>query len=115
MKKIITIVLTFLFIYVPSQDKKEYVYLTRQTDSARTFKWAIAGKPVTFFLQYEVNSDCSMYFYSVKGWYYYDNYRIKIPLLGYYNGNSFFIISRKMMKKNLFINFRQENLYQKTS
>ncbi|KMQ66378.1 hypothetical protein ACM46_02225 [Chryseobacterium angstadtii] len=61
------------------------VELKSVTDSSQVFKGEIAGMPVTIQLYFSGIADCSLYQYFVDGWYYYDKYQKKIPLIGVYD------------------------------
>jgi len=61
-----------------SQNEVKYI-----TEDSRTFKGSINGAPVTLFLQNKAIIDCNLHDRFIDGWYYYDKYKIKIPLSGY--------------------------------
>ncbi|WP_223608593.1 hypothetical protein [Chryseobacterium sp. OSA05B] len=61
------------------------VELKAVTDSSQVFKGEIAGVPVTMQLHFAGIADCSLYQYFVDGWYHYDKYQKKIPLIGIYD------------------------------
>lgn len=76
-KEIVFIILLFSGILF-SQNKVE-----PKTTESRIFKGTIQGQPITLFLKNVEIIDCSLYGNHIEGWYYYDKYKIKIPLNGY--------------------------------
>ncbi len=54
-----------------------------KTENSRIFKGTIQSSPVTIFLENKEIIDCDRYDTFVEGWYYYDKYKIKIPLSGF--------------------------------
>ena len=81
MKHIFSLFLLFLSIFVFSQNK----VVTKSQNSVQ-FKGSISGSPITLFLKNQEILDCDEYDRFVEGWYYYDKYKIKIPLNGYTKG-----------------------------
>jgi hypothetical protein len=61
------------------------VELKKVTDSSQIFKGEIAGNTITMQLNFDGIIDCNQYQHFVKGWYYYDKYKKKIPLTGVYD------------------------------
>ncbi|WP_341906604.1 hypothetical protein [Fluviicola taffensis] len=86
MKKIILIL--FLFPVMSSlnaQEKK--IYIEDFTINDQLIHGVIDEKySVTMYLTFEQYSYETGMFYSVSGWYYYDNIKKKIPLVGIYSG-----------------------------
>ncbi|MGC4235559.1 MAG: hypothetical protein QM594_21480 [Niabella sp.] len=74
--------LSFLFIisslFAFSQNEVNYI-----REVSRTFKGTIDGAPITIFLQDKEIIDCNLHDRFIEGWYYYNKYKIKIPLNGY--------------------------------
>ncbi|WP_278377977.1 hypothetical protein [Chryseobacterium arthrosphaerae] len=81
MKKIFAVFLFFSLTFAHCQK----VELNTVTDSSQIFKGEIAGVPVTLQLHYDGIPDCNLYQHFVNGWYYYDKYQKKIPLIGVYD------------------------------
>lgn len=81
MKKLLTIVFLPFFVLCFCQK----VELKAVKDSSQIFKGEIAGMPVTLQLYFAGIADCSLYQYFVEGWYSYDKYQKKIPLIGIYD------------------------------
>lgn len=81
MKKLL--ILLLLSFFLPGKSQK--IELKTITDSSQIFKGEIAGVPITLQLHYDGIPDCSLYQYFVEGWYYYDKYQKKIPLIGLYD------------------------------
>ncbi len=55
--------------------------------TSKVFKGKIGeGTDITMYLEYYELSGFHYDVYSVKGWYYYDKYKKKIPIVGIYNG-----------------------------
>lgn len=81
MKHNFSFILFLLSIVVFSQNK----VITKSENSVQ-FKGNIQGSPITIFLKNQDIIDCDDYDRFVEGWYYYDKYKIKIPLNGYTKG-----------------------------
>ena len=81
MKKLLITLLIPLFTLCLCQK----VELKAVTDSSQIFKGEIAGMPVTMQLYFAGIADCNLSQYFVDGWYYYDKYQKKIPLIGIYD------------------------------
>lgn len=81
MKKILILLLFFKFIFTYCQK----IELKSVTDSSQTFKGEIGGNAITMELNFDGIVDCHQYQHFVKGWYYYDKYKKKIPLTGVYD------------------------------
>lgn len=79
MKNIFTLFVIFSSSILFSQDRQ---VVFRSQDS-KTLKGTIDGNPITMYLENGEMVDCAIYDTYVKGWYYYDKYKIKIPLHGY--------------------------------
>lgn len=77
-RRIFSFLFTISSLLVFSQNKVNYI-----TEASRTFKGSINGAPITIFLQNKEIIDCNLHDRFVEGWYYYDKYKIKIPLSGY--------------------------------
>lgn len=86
MKIVITfLVLFFSFSALKAQEKK--IYIEDFTINDQIIHGVIDGKyPVTMYLKFEEYSPENWLFYSITGWYYYDNIKKKIPLVGIYSG-----------------------------
>lgn len=81
MKKIFILLFSLSVTYFLCQK----VELKKVTDSSQLFKGEIAGNPITMQLSFDGIIDCNQYQHFVKGWYYYDKYKKKIPLIGIYD------------------------------
>ncbi|MFN1219734.1 hypothetical protein ACKW6Q_22415 [Chryseobacterium kwangjuense] len=81
MKKLLTIVFLPFFVLCFCQK----VELKAVKDSSQIFKGEVAGMHVTLQLYFAGIADCSLYQYFVEGWYSYDKYQKKIPLVGIYD------------------------------
>jgi len=82
--------LLVLLIFLPlllSAQNKAGVHLKRDWKTSKIFKGSIAGKPITLNLKYATHSGWNDKAYSVQGYYYYDTFKQKIPLAGFYNGD----------------------------
>ncbi len=73
------ILFTLLFFNALYSQKK----VEPKVVKSRIFKGSIQGQPITMFLEDGDIIDCYLYGNYIKGWYYYDKYKIKIPLSGY--------------------------------
>lgn len=87
MKKIYTLCFLIGSIFLFSQYIHPSIRLKKSWDSAKTFKGQIAGQAITMHLEYYHHSGWHDKVFTVKGWYYYDRFKKKIPLMGFYNGN----------------------------
>ncbi|KMQ72112.1 hypothetical protein [Chryseobacterium koreense] len=87
MKKMITFcfLLGSIFLFAQFIDPK--ISLQKDWQTSATFKGKVAGQPITMYLEYLGHSGWHDKVFTVKGWYYYDKYKQKIPLMGFYNGN----------------------------
>lgn len=81
MKKLLIILLIPLSVLCFCQK----IELKAVTDSSQIFKGEIAGMPVMMQLYFAGIADCNLNQYFVDGWYYYDKYQKKIPLIGIYD------------------------------
>jgi hypothetical protein len=81
MKKLFILLFSLSITYFLCQK----VELKKVTDSSQIFKGEIAGNPITIQLNFDGIIDCNQYQHFVKGWYYYDKYKKKIPLTGVYD------------------------------
>jgi len=76
---------SFIFSFSITLFACQKVELKKVTDSSQIFKGEIAGNPITLQLNFDGIVDCNQYQHFVKGWYYYDKYKKKIPLTGVYD------------------------------
>lgn len=81
MKNTLIIILFLLSISVFSQNK-----VVAKAENSIQFKGSISGSPITIFLKNQEIIDCDDFDRFVEGWYYYDTFKIKIPLDGYTKG-----------------------------
>lgn len=79
--------LLIFFSLLLSAQNKAGVQLKRDWKTSKIFKGSIAGKPITLNLEYATHSGWNDKVFSVQGYYYYDTFKQKIPLAGFYNGN----------------------------
>ena len=104
MKKILSLLfslsLTFFFC--------QKVELKKVTDSSQIFKGEIAGNPITIQLDFDGIVDCHQYQHFVKGWYYYDKYKKKIPLTGIYNLGDLYLFNFGDQQKNSTKDFKEK-------
>lgn len=118
MKWILSILFLFFSTYCFSQNK----VISTSENSAR-FTGKINGVPITLFIKKTEIIYCDRYDTYLEGWYYYNKYKIKIPLCGYANGCNLLLfhygknhnaISKKILKnaslQNLDSVFTQPNL-----
>ena len=87
MKKISSFGLLLLSCLLLSQFSNPKISLKENWLESETFKGSIAEKNITLYLEYYESSGWHDKVFSVKGWYQYDQYQQKIPLIGYYNGD----------------------------
>ena len=60
---------------------------------------------ITMYLKFYNSSEDHMRIYSVKGWYYYDNIKKKIPLVGIYDGTLTLYSFKTKEQQNQILNF----------
>lgn len=101
MKKFSSFCFLFGSIFLLSQYINPKIKLEQKWDSAKVFKGQIAGASITMRLEYLQYSGWHDKVFSVKGWYYYDRIKKKIPLMGFYNGEL------------MLYNFKKEEDYKK--
>lgn len=83
MKKIIVLFLIFT-LNCFAQNKEFSLHKNEISDGI--FSGIIDEKhDITIYLKKYKNSDSHKAFYSLKGWYYYDKYEVKIPIVGIYS------------------------------
>lgn len=87
MKKTLSLSALLLSCFLLSQFTNPKITLTKNWLESETFKGSVAGKNITLHLEHYQNSGWHDKVFSVKGWYHYDQYQQKIPLIGYYNGD----------------------------
>jgi len=105
MKKLFILLFSLSITYFLCQK----VELRKVTDSSQIFKGEIAGNPITMQLDFDGIIDCHQYQHFVKGWYYYDKYKKKIPLTGVYDLANLYLYnfgnqqdkSSKILHKNI--------------
>lgn len=86
MKSFITSLFLFLNLSVLNAQEKK-IYIEDFTINDQIIHGTIDEKyPVTMYLKFEEYSPENWLFYSISGWYYYDNVKKKIPLVGIYSG-----------------------------
>lgn len=64
--------------------------------------------PITISLNVEETSPFDLYVYSVKGWYWYDKYQKKIPLVGIYAGDLHLYVSKSAGFNDSILHFKTE-------
>lgn len=87
MKKILFSATLLLSVVLTAQFIDPKISLAKKWQKAETFSGAVGGKKITMHLDYFGFSGWHDKIFSVKGWYQYDQYHKKIPLIGYYNGD----------------------------
>lgn len=105
MKKVLILLFFFKFIFNYCQK----IELKSVTDSSQTFKGEIGGNAITMELNFDGIIDCHQYQHFVKGWYYYDKYKKKIPLTGVYNLANLYLYNFGN-QQNKSSNFLHENI-----
>ena len=87
MKQRIFLLLIIVSLSFYAQKKNISIEQFRTND--RILQGTIDNKhEITIYLKLEKYSDDHLYIYSVKGWYYYDNIKKKIPIFGVFNAMS---------------------------
>ncbi|MCV9927748.1 hypothetical protein OIU83_08805 [Flavobacterium sp. LS1R49] len=70
---------------------------------------SIDGKyPISVYLNFYNSSEDHMRIYSVKGWYYYENIKKKIPLVGIYDGGLTLYSFKTKEQQNQVLNFESK-------
>ena len=87
MKNVLTFSLLLSTCLILAQFIHPKISLKKDWKENNTFKGSIAGKNITLHLEYSRHSGWHDKVFLVKGWYLYDQYQKKIPLIGYYNGD----------------------------
>jgi hypothetical protein len=105
MKKVLILLLFIKFIFTYGQK----IALKSVTDSSQTFKGEIGGNAITMELNFDGIVDCHQYQHFVKGWYYYDKYKKKIPLTGVYDLANLYLYNFGN-QQNKSSNFLHENI-----
>ncbi len=86
MKRLIALVLLLSVFELKAQKEPLFIEEFALTDQIIT--GSIDGKyPITMYLKFEEYSPENWLSYSVSGWYYYNNVKKKIPLVGVYSGH----------------------------
>lgn len=98
MKKLFTLLFSLSFTFFLCQK----IELKKVTDSSQIFKGEIAGMPITMQLNYKAIVDCSRYQHFVEGWYYYNKYQKKIPLVGIYDHGNLYLFNFGEKQKQSF-------------
>lgn len=105
MKKVLILLFFLRFIFTYGQK----IALKSVTDSSQTFKGEIGGNAITMELNFDGIVDCHQYQHFVKGWYYYDKYKKKIPLTGVYDLANLYLYNFGN-QQNKSSNFLHENI-----
>lgn len=80
MKTIFASILFLLSSFVFSQSNLKVL---KKKEQSKLFKGSIGGSPISMFLENKEIIDCDLLDTYIEGWYYYDKYKIKIPLSGF--------------------------------
>ena len=107
MKKVIFIFFIFFFNFIIAQDLKIDIQDIRTED--KIFSGMINNKyNISIYLKYYKLSEDNLGIYSVKGWYYYNKIKKKIPLVGVYDGslNLFYFTNKQKQEKILDLDFK---------
>ncbi|WEK69026.1 MAG: hypothetical protein P0Y62_14370 [Candidatus Chryseobacterium colombiense] len=104
MKKILSLLFSLGLTFCLCQK----VELKKVIDSSQIFKGEIAGNPIILQLDFDGIIDCDQYQHFVKGWYYYDKYKKKIPLTGVYNLGELFLFNFGDQQKSSTKGFKEK-------
>lgn len=95
----------YLFISLICSSQQKNISLQNIRTFDKVLKGNINGKyDITIYLKSEKFSEDHMYAFSVKGWYYYNNVKKPIPLVGVYDpteGLTLFNLSDKILEKKI--------------
>lgn len=81
------IVCLFLLLFSGINAQEELIFMEEFSLNDQVFTGSIGEKyPITMYLKFEEYSPENWLSYSVSGWYYYDNVKKKIPLVGVCSG-----------------------------
>lgn len=72
----------FVLLSIGSYAQQSYPYVQSITTNEKVLKGRIDKYPITIYVQYHKHSNYHAAVFSVKGWYYYDKVKTKIPLVG---------------------------------
>lgn len=79
--KLRSFLLLFFLTFISFSQNK----VISKIENSKTLKGAIGSYPITLFVENKGIIDCDIYNIYINGWYYYDKYKIKIPLSGFIN------------------------------
>ncbi|MGZ2369504.1 hypothetical protein ACXR6G_06935 [Ancylomarina sp. YFZ004] len=106
MKYILTFILISLSTFLCAQSRFPRVDKIEIED--RVLHGRIDKYPITIYLKFNRYSNCHTGVYSLKGWYYYDKIKTKIPLTGLYEYNELTLYNfQDTSKTNELLNFRE--------
>lgn len=108
----------FLLISSLCSSQQKNISLQNIRTFDKVLKGNINGKyDITIYLKAEKFSEDHMYAFSVKGWYYYNNVKKPIPLVGVYDpaeGLTLFNLSDKTLEKKILdLNFPEDVVWKK--
>ncbi len=108
----------YLFISLICSSQQKNISFQNIKTYDKVLKGNINGKyDITIYLKAEKFSEDHMYAFSVKGWYYYNNVKKTIPLVGVYNpteGLTLFNLSDKTLEKKILdLNFPEDVIWKK--
>lgn len=106
MKKRIYILILSLTTLSNSFGQEKEVYIERIVTDERILQGRIDGKhEIEIYLKYHQMSDEHKGIYSVKGWYYYEKVKKKIPLVGICDGGLILYVFKEKAKNDTVLNF----------
>lgn len=80
--------MVFIFFHFTFVFTQSYPRIITSTVAEVTIKGTIDNKyPITIHLEYAQPAECFFGVYTLKGWYFYDKFKTKIPLSGLYYGD----------------------------
>jgi hypothetical protein len=105
MKHFITYILLFISLVLSAQE--QYPRIDKIEIENKIFHGQIDKFPIMIYLKFHQYSNYHMGVYSVKGWYYYEKTKIKMPIVGLYSGELTLYNFQDTAKANELLDFRE--------
>lgn len=101
---------TFLIVVVSLKVISAEVSIKKIEFTDRVFKGTIDNNyPITIFLAYANDAPDHRFTHSVKGWYWYDNIKERIPLVGVWDGDLTLYQFQTSAQRDSVVNFKSKN------
>lgn len=97
--------LLFISVFISAQN--QFPRIDRIVIDDKILNGQIDKYPITIYLKAHKHSNCNMGVYPVKGWYFYDKIKTKIPIVGIFDFNDMVLYNfQDTSKLNELLNFR---------